>query len=119
MGGIPGREDWYVSDVLVSLRAEDGGSGLARLEVRLDGGSWAEYVSVLSLTDGVHTVSYRASDAAGNMAGSRTVMVYVVAPASESTALLCGGSGDHGWFGSSVVASFHSRHSLHGVDSLA
>src|SRR5438132_6502398 len=117
--GIPGREDWYVSDVLVSLRAEDGGSGLARLEVRLDGGSWAEYVSALSLTDGVHTVSYRASDAAGNMAGSRTVMVSVDATSPQSTAVLSGERGDHGWYRTPVVVSLQASDATSGVDVLA
>src|SRR5207302_134387 len=119
MSGIPGREDWYVPDVLVSLRAEDGGSGLARLEVRLDGGSWAEYVSALSLTDGVHTVSYRASDAAGNMAGSRTVMVSVDATSPQSTAVLSGERGDHGWYRTPVVVSLQASDATSGVDVLA
>src|SRR5436189_151244 len=117
--GIPGREDWYVSDVLVSLRAEDGGSGLARLEVRLDGGSWAEYVSALSLTDGVHTVSYRASDAAGNMAGSRTVIVSVDATSPQSTAVLSGERGDHGWYRTPVGVSLQASDATSGVDVLA
>ena len=119
MSGIPGREDWYVSDVLVSLRAEDGGSGLARLEVRLDGGSWAEYASALPLTDGVHTVSYRASDAAGNMAGSRTVMVSVDATSPQSTAVLSGERGDHGWYRTPVVVSLQASDATSGVDVLA
>jgi len=119
MSGIPGREDWYVSDVLVSLRAEDGGSGLARLEVRLDGGSWAEYASALPLTDGVHTVSYRASDAAGNMAGSRTVIVSVDATSPQSTAVLSGERGDHGWYRTPVVVSLQASDATSGVDVLA
>src|SRR5437773_2227126 len=119
MSGIPGREDWYVSDVLVSLRAEDGGSGLARLEVRLDGGSWAEYASALPLTDGVHTASYRASDAAGNIAGGRTVIVSVDATSPQSTAVLSGERGDHGWYRTPVVVSLQASDATSGVDVLA
>src|SRR5947199_87200 len=119
MSGIPGREDWYVSDVLVSLRAEDGGSGVARLEVRLDGGSWAAYASALPLTDGVHTVSYRASDVAGNMAGSRTVRVSVDATSPQSTAVLSGERGDHGWYRTPVVVSLQASDATSGVDVLA
>jgi hypothetical protein len=66
LSGTPGDNGWYVSDVTVSASASDAVSGLASLDVRIDGGGWTSYAEPLTLGDGVHTVELRAFDVAGN-----------------------------------------------------
>lgn len=64
---------WHNGDVTVDLRAFDAGSGVARTEYHVDGvPGWTtgHEVTLQALFDhtgdGVHTVSYRSVDAAGN-----------------------------------------------------
>jgi hypothetical protein len=72
--GEMGEEDWYVSDVYITLTAEDpakdGGrkpSGVAATYYKLDGGAEEEYIDpILVADDGEHTIEYRSVDNAGN-----------------------------------------------------
>jgi hypothetical protein len=65
-----GDNEWYVSDVTVHLSATDGTepwqSGVNYIEYKVDGGSAQTGDSVTIMTDGPHTVEYRAIDNVGN-----------------------------------------------------
>ena len=66
------------SNVTVSWNATDGGSGIARFELSLDGGPFASFGTTSALTvdlpDGFHSVHLRAVDAAGNVAERSTTL---------------------------------------------
>src|SRR5207302_1832023 len=66
------------SNVTVSWNATDGGSGIARFELSLDGGPFASFGTTPALTvdlpDGFHSVHLRAVDAAGNVAERSTTL---------------------------------------------
>ncbi len=49
-----------------SLSATDGGSGLDRIEYRVDGGAWQPYERPFALPIGAHAIGYRATDRLGN-----------------------------------------------------
>ncbi len=71
-----GDNDWYVSNVTVTLAATDGGSGVATTEYNLDGSTtWLTYPTegIEFTTDGNHTVYYRSTDTAGNIETTKTV----------------------------------------------
>jgi alpha-L-arabinofuranosidase/regulation of enolase protein 1 (concanavalin A-like superfamily) len=51
----------------VSLVSADSGSGVDRIEYRLDGGAWTAYAEPLVLGDAAATVDYRAVDRLGNV----------------------------------------------------
>jgi PKD repeat protein/glucose/arabinose dehydrogenase/type 1 glutamine amidotransferase len=73
--------------VLVTLTAtdEEGGSGVARTEYRLDGGSFADYTEPFSVTaPGEHTVEYRSVDAAGNEEAVRSVSFTIDPPGAPT-----------------------------------
>lgn len=76
LSGSPGEAGWFVSDVTVTASANDPapGSGLASLEVSVDGGGWGAYSGPLVLSDGEHTVDLRAADGAGNSAQESLVV---------------------------------------------
>ncbi|MDR7304182.1 ThuA domain-containing protein [Haloactinomyces albus] len=61
-------EGTYNSPVTTSLSAEDGdGSGVDSVAYKLDDGPWKAYTEPLTVeTAGQHTVTYRATDKAGN-----------------------------------------------------
>ncbi|HWK26536.1 MAG TPA: alkaline phosphatase [Solirubrobacter sp.] len=65
----------YTEPVRVTLTATDGdGSGVDRIEYRLDGADWATYGGPFTVyTNGDHRVEYRAVDLAGNVETARVV----------------------------------------------
>lgn len=76
----------YVGKAVVTVSATDAGSGVDRIEYRVDGGAWTAYAAPVTVTAaGAHTVGYRASDKAGNTSPEGTVTFTVVA-GSDTTA---------------------------------
>lgn len=72
----------YVNSAKVTVSATDahGGSGVATVEYSLDGGPYLAYTApVVVDRAGAHTVTYRASDKAGNTSDARSVSLTVVA----------------------------------------
>jgi GH35 family endo-1,4-beta-xylanase len=64
---------WY-SPRTVALDAQDGASGVASTEYRLDGGAWTPYAGPFFVaTYGPHTLDFRSTDAAGNAEATETV----------------------------------------------
>ena len=97
---LTGADDlWHAGPVALTLLAVDdaGGSGmvggLAKTEYKLDAGAWTSGTSLTVPApadhsgDGIHTVSYRSSDAAGNTEAvkSATVKIDTRQPTSTAT----------------------------------
>lgn len=80
--GALGRNGWYVSAVSVTVEAQDGESGVAATEYRLNGGGWVPYTAALLLTDGEYALEVRARDVAGNAGEPQASMIRIdtVAP---------------------------------------
>jgi hypothetical protein len=80
---------WHNRPVPLTFKGVDelGGSGmtggLAKTEYKLDGGAWTAGTSVTiaapprGANDGVHTVSYRSTDAAGNLETAKSCQVKI------------------------------------------
>jgi plastocyanin len=76
----------YVGSAEVTLEATDTGSGVESVEYALNGGDFTPYESPVILdTVGEHTLTYRATDVAGNVSEEQTVTVEVVEPSGEDT----------------------------------
>ncbi len=92
VSGTPGENGWYVSEVTVNASASDPapGSGLVGLDASVDGGGWAPYGGPIALGEGTHSVSLRASDAAGNSASQELSIAVDSTPPGVS--LSAGGS---------------------------
>ncbi|MBD5785047.1 Ig-like domain repeat protein [Cellulosimicrobium terreum] len=79
MGGAKNEDGEYLSSVFVRLLATDDDSGVASVEYQVDGGAWTPYAKQVSVrTPGEHTVTYRATDVAGNMSAPQSV-TFVIA----------------------------------------
>jgi len=66
------------ASVRVTLHAEDSLSGVAAISYRLDGGPWHPYRGPVEIRGkGVHRMSYRALDKAGNHSATHTVEIRV------------------------------------------
>jgi hypothetical protein len=107
---------WYVTDVTFAASASDATSGLALIEHRLDAGGWSTGDSLTVVTEGVHTVDFRATDQAGLQAtASLSVKLDKTPPAITFTPV--GTSGANGWFTSSVSLHINVIDALSGVAS--
>ncbi len=60
-----------------SLSAADSGSGVDRIEYRIDGGAWRPYESPFAVPIGAHTIGYRAADRLGNLEPERVATIRV------------------------------------------
>jgi hypothetical protein len=82
-GQVTGQRDEngaYIGSAMVTVTAtdDDGGSGVASIEYKLDGGAWTAYTAAVQVSaPGAHTVAFRATDQAGNVSaeGSETFTV--------------------------------------------
>jgi hypothetical protein len=75
--GAEGGLGWYTSEVEASLAASDGGSGVAAIQYRLNGGAWCDYLAPLTLTEGTNILEYRSVDRAGNTEQARSEDILV------------------------------------------
>ena len=88
---------WRSSSQTVSLSADDGaGSGVTTVTYTLDGGASQPYTSPFTVSGvGQHPVTFRATDAAGNVETTRTGWVNISNPFAQATGLAVN---DHsGW----------------------
>lgn len=68
---------WQNTDVTVSLTCTDSGSGCASTTYEVDGGATQTGNSVSLTTDGIHTITYRSTDNAGNVEDTKTATVMI------------------------------------------
>jgi hypothetical protein len=67
ISGTLGCNDWYTSEVAVSLQATDNRVGVKETYYRIDGGAWQLYTGRFAVTaDGAHTIEYYSVDNVGN-----------------------------------------------------
>ncbi|MGW0631835.1 OmpL47-type beta-barrel domain-containing protein, partial [Streptomyces sp. NPDC002758] len=77
----------YVGSASVTLTASDAESGVAGIEYALDGASYRAYTTPVEVnTVGHHTLTYRATDKAGNTSPAKSVEFTIVAtPPQDNT----------------------------------
>lgn len=99
-------------DVPLSFLAQDGTSGIARTEYRLNGGNWTTYQAPTYVrTEGTNTVEYRSVDMAGNVEDVKRVEFIIdkTAPATTTSTL------GTGWHSSDVEVSMTAADSISSV----
>lgn len=78
VSGTEGEGGWFAGPLSVNLSATDAGSGVDRIEYDLDGGGWGTYGGPIDVSgDGVHTISFRALDLAGNAESPQSLTVRI------------------------------------------
>ncbi|MFF4978883.1 OmpL47-type beta-barrel domain-containing protein [Streptomyces sp. NPDC001046] len=76
----------YVDMATVTVSASDTGSGVNTIEYAVGSGAWQAYTApVMVHQTGTHTVRYRATDKAGNVAAEKSVRFTVVAAPPQDT----------------------------------
>jgi hypothetical protein len=124
LSGTPGLNDWYTSNVLVTASANDSGSGLSSLEYAIDGSGWTGYTGAhvastslsAELSDGAHSLSVRAVDAAGNVTQSdQQIKVDTTTPLIDLS--VNGAPGSNGWYVSDIQVNGVSSDAWSGLAS--
>jgi hypothetical protein len=101
----PQQNGWHVSPATATAFATDTTSGLSCIEYQVDTTSWVSGSS-LTIEKGVHNLTMRASDSAGNQAETtRTIRVDSLAPVSSFNSISEPVSGFVSLSGSSVDAT--------------
>ncbi|MEQ0558533.1 copper-binding protein [Amycolatopsis sp. NEAU-NG30] len=101
LSGTQDADGHYVGKAVVTVTASDTGSGVASVEYRVDSGQWTPYAAPVAVSaPGAHTVTYRATDVAGNVSPEGTVSFTVVAggdTTAPAVSLQVGGKQDGSW----------------------
>ncbi|MDH6485851.1 family 16 glycoside hydrolase [Streptomyces sp. SAI-127] len=86
VSGEQNPDGTYLDMATVTVSASDTGSGVNTIEYAVNDGSWQPYtMPVMVHQVGSHTVRYRATDKAGNVAAEKSVRFTVVATAPQDT----------------------------------
>jgi hypothetical protein len=119
LSGTAGLNGWYTSNVVVTLTGGDtGGSGLASVEYKLNGGDWTAYSAAFTISvEGTNTLEHRVTDNAGNVYVKPSQIIKVDKTAPVTTDSLSGTSGLNDWYTSSVTVTLSASDGAPGVAS--
>ncbi|MFC8245860.1 OmpL47-type beta-barrel domain-containing protein [Streptomyces chartreusis] len=92
VSGEQNPDGTYVAMATVTVSASDTGTGVNTIEYAIGSGAWQPYTAPVMVHEvGGHTVRYRATDKAGNVAAEKNVQFTVVAaPQPDTTAPVTG-----------------------------
>jgi hypothetical protein len=115
----------YLGSAEVMLSATDEGSGVDAIEYRLDDGAWTAYADPFTVDEvGDHTVTYRATDVAGNVSEPQQKAFTVVQgpgedPDAPEVSATVSGNQDGSWnYVGSATVSISATDEGSGVDSI-
>jgi hypothetical protein len=103
--------DWTSQNVTLTLTASDeGGSGVDKIFYNTDGSTnYQQYTAPLSVTsEGTTTVSYYATDKAGNQGEAKTFTVKIDKSAPTTTAALSAQPNANGWYKQNVTITLRA-----------
>jgi len=111
-----GNNDWYISDVEVTLNATDE-HGISEMKYRVDGNAWQDYTSPFTVSDsGEHTVTFYAIDGAGNNNSTLfNIKIDKVLPTVSHSLNPSTSDGSNGWYVSNVEVTISSADSTSGI----
>lgn len=116
INGTKGDNDWYVTQVDVTLTSSDNVSGVAKIQYSLDAINWHDYYgyTIGWNGDGIQSLYYRAVDAAGNVETARALTIPFDSRKPVSTVSLSGTLGNNNWYKGSVTATINASDYLPG-----
>ncbi|CAL9651418.1 OmpL47-type beta-barrel domain-containing protein [Streptomyces sp. enrichment culture] len=86
VSGEKNADGAYIDMATVTVTASDTGSGVNTIEYALGDGAWTAYTAPVMVHEvGEHTVRYRATDKAGNVAAEKSVAFTVAAAPPQDT----------------------------------
>jgi len=119
--GTPGNNGWYVSDVIVALRATDDASGVASTAYSLDGGvTWNQYAMPFTVsTEGTSSIQYYSVDNLGKTETTKSSSLWIdKTPPIISGAPVGPPDGLDGWYVTDVSVHFTASDGVSGLYSV-
>ena len=118
LDGTMGENDWYVSNVTVTLSPSDALSGIDSTWYRLDSGIWKFYGGspFTVSSEGDHTVEYYSFDIAGNGEDTKSVSFKIDMTPPATTYSFDGVIGEDGWYVSDVTVTLTASDATSGVN---
>jgi hypothetical protein len=116
LSGTLGLDEWYISDVTVTLTANDDVSGVAARAYSLDGTTWITYTGLFTISsEGITTVYYNSTDNAGNIEETKSTTVKIDKTNPMTTIDLTGTLGNDGWYLSDVTVTLGASDATSGI----
>lgn len=120
--GEAGQDNWYRSDVKVSLSAEDDpeGTGVVKTEYSYDEKTWTTYTDPIVFTaEGQTDLYYRSLDGADNLEAAQKTTIKIDKTASVIEAATTPPATAFGWHNSNVTVHFNASDALSGIDTVS
>ena len=117
--GLRGCNEWYTSNVTVTLTASDNDSGVSHTKYQLDNNILINYSEPFILTsEGPHNISYYSIDNAGNNETPKNMVVQIDKSIPQTTVSLIPQlpNGNNGWYTSNVNILFYSEDEISGIN---
>ncbi|MEE1754037.1 OmpL47-type beta-barrel domain-containing protein [Streptomyces sp. SP18CS02] len=125
VGGEKNEQGQYLGMATVTVTASDTGSGVNTIQYAIGSGAWQTYGAPVMVHEaGTHTVRYRATDRAGNVAAEKSVGFTVVTPPAQdrtppgTTAAVTGSKNSDGAFITSAKVTVTATDAGSGVDKV-
>jgi parallel beta-helix repeat protein len=78
LSGVEGENEWFTSNVNVTLIATDDISGVEKTEYSFDNATWNTYTTPFTITNqGTTTIYYKSTDKAGNVETTKTQTIKI------------------------------------------
>lgn len=118
-----GSDNWYRSNVTVTLNATDEASGVKATWYLLNNtvnGTWQRYnASFIVAGEGRHNLTYYSVDNASNREDNQSVAINIDTTPPNTTYALNGTEGKQGWYRGSVIVTLNATDALSGVARVA
>jgi len=117
--GLRGCNEWYTSNVTVTLTASDNDSGVSHTKYQLDNDILINYSEPFTITsEGPHNISYYSIDKAGNNETPKNMMTQIDKSIPQTTVSLIPQlpNGNNGWHTSDVNILFYSEDEISGIN---
>ena len=119
LSGTIGNNNWYKSDVIITLNSNDETSGVDYTKYQINMGSLLDYTGTFTISDeGVHIINYYSVDNAGNQETTKTVTIKIDKTKPETTYALnpANPNGNNGWYTSNVTITLTKNDAVSGVN---
>ncbi|MEW6069522.1 MAG: Ig-like domain-containing protein, partial [Candidatus Thermoplasmatota archaeon] len=115
LSGSSGNNNWYVSDITLSLSTSDALSGVNKTYYKIETGAGQEGTSLTLTQEGMHTIYYYSTDNASNQEVEKNITVKIDKTAPTTTHSLSGTVGNNNWYVSDVSITLLPSDATSGV----
>ncbi len=106
---------WYTDDIQVQIAATDTLSGIDRVQYRLQNDPWQDGDFLLITDDGIHSLTARAQDRAGNLKASQPITLARDATPPVTTLSSSLPPSPQGWYQAPVTLTLSAQDATSGV----